>query len=116
MNKVIEIPIKNTLQYLQIFNGMFKLTDKELLILTKFIDKHKELSKTGVDVFSAPVKKLIADDLGIEDFNTLNIYVKAFKDKHVIRKTSKGYQFNKLVIMQPEESGVLFKWRFPSAK
>ena len=38
MSRTITIPVKNTEQYLQIFNGLIELTQKEVSILASFID------------------------------------------------------------------------------
>lgn len=108
MKKQIKINVNSTRQYLQIFNGMFKLTDRELTILAKFLDKYHALNEQGIDPFSATVKKAIAKELDISDFNTLNIYIKSLKDKKAIRPHKGSYQFNKLVLRQPEEEGVTF--------
>ena len=69
--KTLKIQVDTTLKYLQVFNGILELTDKELLVLSKFID----LSDT-VNLCSTENKKVVADSLGIKDYNTLNNYVK----------------------------------------
>jgi len=111
MKKKVSIKVNSTINYLKIFNGMFNLTDKEILILSKFIDMHNELKKINIDVFSAEIKKKIADDLEIEDFNTLNIYIKRLKDKHAIRKKEGSYQINPLLLKNDNEQGVEFIWK-----
>jgi len=92
MSRKIQIKPKNTLQYLQVFNGILELTDKELLILSKFID----LSDT-TNICSADSKKKVAIDIGIADPNTLNNYVKRLKDKGAITRTKNGYIASKLI-------------------
>ena len=83
--KTLKIQVDTTLKYLQVFNGILELTDKELLVLSKFID----LSDT-VNLCSTENKKVVADSLGIKDYNTLNNYVKKLKDKGAIKKTKDG--------------------------
>ena len=51
--KTLKIKVDSTLKYLQVFNGILELTDKELLVLSKFID----LSDT-VNLCSTETKKL----------------------------------------------------------
>jgi DNA-binding Lrp family transcriptional regulator len=88
----INISARTTYQFLQVFNGILELTDKELLVLSKFID----LSKT-TNICSPESKKLVAEAIGIKDPNTLNNYVKRLKDKGAIKKTKNGYELSKLL-------------------
>ena len=59
MSRKIQIKTDTTFKYLQVFNGILELTDKELLILSKFID----LSET-TNICSADSKKKVAEDVG----------------------------------------------------
>jgi len=88
----ITIKTDTTYKYLQVFNGIMELTDKELLILSKLID----LGET-VNLCSAKNKKIVADDLDIKDPNTLNNYVKRLKDKGAILQTKDGYELAKFL-------------------
>jgi DNA-binding MarR family transcriptional regulator len=83
----IKIAADSTYKYLQVFNGIFELTDKELLVLSYLID----LKKT-TNLCSAKNKKLVAEKLGIQDYSTLNNYVKRLKDKGAIITTPDGYK------------------------
>ena len=83
----IKIAADSTYKYLQVFNGIFELTDKELLVLSYLVD----LKKT-TNLCSAKNKKLVAKKLGIEDYSTLNNYVKRLKDKGAIINTPDGYK------------------------
>ena len=88
----INIEAKTTFQFLQVFNGILELTDKEMLILSKFIDLND-----STNLCSQTSKKLVADEVGMQDPNTLNNYVKRLKDKGAIVKTKKGYRLAKLL-------------------
>ena len=88
----ITIKTDTTYKYLQVFNGIMELTDKELLILSKLID----LGET-VNLCSAKNKKIVADDLDIKDPNTLNNYVNRLKDKGAILQTKDGYELAKFL-------------------
>jgi len=92
MARKIKIQPQTTYQYLQVFNGILELTDKEMLVLSKFIDL-----STTVNLCSAENKKLVAKNMEIGDPNTLNIYVKRLKDKGAISKTKNGYQVSKIL-------------------
>jgi hypothetical protein len=65
-NSEIKINTSNVLQYLQVFNGIFNLTDKELEILTLFVEVN-----TSDNLCSIENKKIVAEKLNIEDPNML---------------------------------------------
>ena len=92
MARKIKIQPETTYQYLQVFNGILELTDKEMTVLSKFVDLG-----TTVNLCSAENKKLVAADMDIVDPHTLNIYVKRLKDKGAIKKTKNGYQRSKIL-------------------
>ena len=100
MSRRVNIPVKTTYQFLQVFNGILELTDKELQVLSSFIDTGET-----VNLCSPKAKKQVADNLGVKDPNTLNNYVKRLKDKGAITRTSKGYKLSKL--LQSSGSGVI---------
>lgn len=110
MKKRFKINPKSTLQYLEIFNGMLKLTNKELEVLAAFLDKKYELKDLKVDPFSTDIKKQIAEDFGMDNTNSINTYIKALKDKQAIRSINGKYVFNPLVVKQEDEDGVVFEW------
>ena len=83
----IKIAADTTYKYLQVFNGIFELTDKELLVLSNLIDL-----STTTNLCSASNKRTVADKLGIQDYSTLNNYVKRLKDKGAILNTPDGYK------------------------
>jgi len=83
----IKIAADTTYKYLQVFNGIFELTDKELLVLSHLVDH-----STTTNLCSAKNKKIVADKLGIQDYSTLNNYVKRLKDKGAILSTADGYK------------------------
>jgi len=92
MSRNINIEVKTTYQFLQVFNGILELTDKELEILSRFID----MSET-INLCSPENKKKVADSLNVKDPNTLNNYVKRLKDKGAITKTKNGYKLSGLL-------------------
>jgi len=92
MSRKITINPSTTYQFIQVFNGILELTDKEMQVLSKFIDL-----STTINLCSASNKRAVAEDLGIKEANTLNIYVKRLKDKGAIVKTKNGYRVSKLL-------------------
>ena len=97
MERKIKIQPKTTYQFLQVFNGILELTDKELDVLSRFID----MSET-INLCSAETKRSVAESMGIDNPNTLNIYVKRLKDKGAIKKTKNGYKVSKLLERNPK--------------
>ena len=89
--KKITVNIDSTYKYLQIWNGIFNLTNKELRILSAFIDVN---NKESINLCSIPNKKKVAEVVEIEDYNTLNNYIKRFKDKGAMIKKKNAYSLN----------------------
>jgi len=93
--KKITVSINSTYKFLQVWNGIFDLTNKELEILSAFIDTN---AITGDEnLCSVSNKKLVAGAVGIKDHNTLNNYIKKFKDKGVFIKEGNNYTTNSLL-------------------
>ena len=90
-SRTIKIAADSTFKFLQVFNGILELTDKELLILSKFVDN------SNLGLCTASDKKIVATELGVLDPNTLNNYVKRLKDKGALIKTVNGYKLSKLL-------------------
>ena len=90
--KKITVNIDSTYKYIQLWNGIFNLTDKELSILSSFIDVNNITEE--VNLCSVKNKKEVSRIVGIKDYNTLNNYIKRFKDKGVILKHNNIYKLN----------------------
>lgn len=91
MSRTIKIKADSTFRFLQVFNGILELTDKELLVLSKFVDNEQH------GFCSAASKRKVAEEIGILDPNTLNNYVKRLKDKGAIVKSKSGYKLSQLL-------------------
>tara|TARA_R100000655_G_C2963976_1_gene189339 strand:- start:29 stop:361 length:333 start_codon:yes stop_codon:yes gene_type:complete len=98
----ITVNIDSTYKYLQLWNGIFNLTNKELQILSTFIDVQTITNESNL--CSVKNKKEVARMVGIKDPNTLNNYIKRFKDKGVILKPKNTYTLNPF--LNPETDGV----------
>ena len=92
IKKKITVNIDSTLKYLQLWNGIFNLTDKGLQILSTFIDVQSITEE--VNLCSVRNKKEVARIVGIKDHNTLNNYIKRFKDKGAMLKSMNIYKLN----------------------
>lgn len=77
--KQITINVDSTFKYLQVFNGILELTQKELIVLSEFVNAGDSKNLCTIET-----KKVVADRVGLEDFNTLNNYIKRLKDKGAI--------------------------------
>ena len=75
----VKIKANSIYKRLQIWNGIFNLTNKELQILAAFIDVQSITNE--VNLCSVKNKREVARIVGIKDYNTLNNYIKRFKDK-----------------------------------
>tara|TARA_R110000824_G_scaffold70666_2_gene181129 strand:- start:6283 stop:6615 length:333 start_codon:yes stop_codon:yes gene_type:complete len=93
--KKITVSINTTYKFLQVWNGIFNLTNKELEILAAFVDTGKITE--AKNLCSMDNKKLVAAAVGIKDPNTLNNYIKRFKDKGVFKKEGNNYTINNIL-------------------
>ena len=88
----ITVSIDSTYKYVQLWNGIFNLTNKELTILTAFIDVNNITE--DINMCSVSNKKKVAGMVGIRDHNTLNNYIKKFKDKGALLLRQNTYYLN----------------------
>ena len=95
MEKKITINVNSTYKFLQVWNGIFNLTGMELKVLAALIDCSGSIG--DANLCSPNAKKAAAKMLDIKDYNTVNNYVKKFKDKGAIRKVGKNYVLNQLL-------------------
>ena len=100
--KKITVKIDSTLKYLKLWNGLFNLTDKGLQILSTFIDVQNITEE--VNLCSVKNKREVARIVGIKDHNTLNNYIKRFKDKGAMLKNMNTYKVNPF--LDPETDSV----------
>ena len=89
MKKKITVTIDTTYKYVQLWNGIFNLTEKGMQILSAFIDVQNITNEENI--CSVKNKREVARIVGIKDYNTLNTYVKRFKDKGVLNKNNNIY-------------------------
>jgi hypothetical protein len=108
MDQNLTIKVSSTYKYLQLWNGIFNLTDKEIKILSLFIDTNKELN--NVNLCTPDAKRLVAESIGFTDYNTLNNYVKKFKDKGVLLKRGRDYHLNKLLNINTKSVRINLQW------
>lgn len=103
--KKIKAKADTTFKYLQLLNGILRLTDKEMSILADFIDLYKKIKDAGLDIspFSTENKKKVAEMQGREDFNTLNHYIKKLNEKGVIELKNGKYQIREFLIPGDED-------------
>jgi len=96
----LNIKVNTTFKYIQVFNGILELTQKEMLILSELINYGDRKNLCTVET-----KKIVANLVGIEDFNTLNNYVKRLKDKGALVKTNHTYTIAPFLV--PGENTVI---------
>jgi len=109
--KKIRVKVRTYEDYLQIFNGVLKLTPKELEVLAVFLRLHIHLKEKGmpsVSPFTTAMKKVVAKRLGWSDFNALNVYIKRLHDKGAIKANDDDYDILKILVPRGEKE-VLFR-------
>ena len=107
IKRKITVKIDSTLKYLQLWNGIFNLTDKEIQILAAFIDIQGITNEDNL--CSVRNKKEVSRVVGIKDYNTLNNYIKKFKDKGVMLKSNGDYKLNPFLNPDTDSVKVILK-------
>tara|TARA_R100000808_G_scaffold7806_1_gene22516 strand:+ start:839 stop:1165 length:327 start_codon:yes stop_codon:yes gene_type:complete len=107
MKRKITVKIDSTIKYIQLWNGIFNLTDKEVQILSAFIDIQNITEE--VNFCSVKNKKEVSRIVGIKDYNTLNNYIKRFKDKGAIRKKDNNYKLNPFLNPETDSVEIIIK-------
>lgn len=81
--------------YLKLINGILDLTPKELKVLAAFMDLNPNSPCSSED------RRKVKEEFGIVN---VNVYVKMFKDKGLIRRDGNAYRVSPLIT--PPEKGV----------
>jgi hypothetical protein len=98
--------------YITLWNGGLKLTDKEQEVLVVVIDTYNEILLATKEpfaselLFSTKSRKVMMEKLGLNP-QGFNNYFKGLKDKGVIFEKDDYYQLNPIIIPQTE---ILFKF------
>lgn len=92
--------------YLDVMNGIFKLTDKEKDILSWFMEREffYNIKHINRSVFDKTNRKIAATHLDISP-HYLNNYIKSLKDKGMISKSKNGLQVNQNVYIDRNNGG-----------
>jgi|TARA_R110002020_G_scaffold137687_2_gene307090 hypothetical protein len=91
----IKIKANSIYKRVLIWNGIFNLTNKELEILSAFIQVN--LKSKSKNFCTKTSKDKVADIMSIKDSNTLNNYIKKLKDKGALLYKNGKYDVNKLL-------------------
>lgn len=94
-----------TRHYLELLNGILKLTPRELDSLLLFLEYDQEVA------CSMQARKHVAEAMSFKSVSVLNNYVKSLKDKKVIYKDSTGvYRYNDIVKPNGNLESLTFKF------
>jgi hypothetical protein len=91
----INIKANSIYKRLQIWNGIFDLTNKELEVVSAFIKVNMKAKRRNL--CSKKNKDEVANLLKFDDPNTLNNYIKRLKDKGAFTYKKGVYNVNKLL-------------------
>lgn len=92
-----------TSDYLRLLNGILKLTNTELKVLSEFIDYDNKICASALS------RKIVAQRLKMKNVAVLNNYIKSLKDKGCIYKDATGfYRYNNLVSPKEKISSIEF--------
>jgi len=94
-----------TRHYLELLNGILKLTPRELDSLLLFLEYDSEVA------CSMQARKHVAKAMNFKSVSVLNNYVKSLKDKQVIYKDDHGvYRYNDIVKPSDRLETLTFKF------
>mgnify|MGYP003115173904 CR=1 FL=1 len=91
----VKIKANSIYKRLQIWNGIFDLTNKELEVVSAFIKVN--ITAKRKNLCSKKNKDEVAKLLNFEDPNDLNNYIKKLKDKGALTFNKGSYQVNKML-------------------
>ncbi len=91
----LNIKANSIFKRVQIWNGIFDLTNKELEIISAFIKVN--LKSKSKNFCTKKSKDAVAKIMEFEDSNTLNNYIKKLKDKGALNYKKGIYSVNKLL-------------------
>lgn len=104
----VGVQIPNLKQYIELLNGLFKLTPKEIEVMAHFLERHLSILRDNVRIptFSTHVRKKVAKRLSMTNNpNIINNYVKKLSDKGAIKKKVMGdYTIHPLLVPQVDQS------------
>ena len=94
-----------TRHYLELLNGILKLTPRELDSLLLFLEYDQDIA------CSMHARKHVAEAMNFKSVSVLNNYVKSLKDKQVIYKDDHGvYRYNDIVKPDGNLESLTFKF------
>lgn len=109
-SRELTVKVYKTQHFVKLFNGFFNLTNKEIDVVSAFIDQSITLQDTNINAFSAESKKQVAKLLNISDFNALNMYIKKLANKKAIKRTDNGYTINPILMpLSPNEKNIVIE-------
>tara|TARA_R100000781_G_scaffold109194_1_gene74026 strand:- start:367 stop:684 length:318 start_codon:yes stop_codon:yes gene_type:complete len=91
----VTIKANSIFKRLQIWNGIFNLTNKELEVVSAFIKVN--ITSKRKNLCSKKNKDEVAKLLNFDDPNDLNNYIKKLKDKGALLCNKGAYKVNKLL-------------------
>jgi hypothetical protein len=91
----VKIKANSIYKRLQIWNGIFDLTNKELEVISAFIKVN--ITAKRKNLCSKKNKDDVAKLLQFEDPNDLNNYIKKLKDKGALTFNKGSYEVNKML-------------------
>jgi len=100
---------KYTSNYIEVMNCFFGLTDKQIEVLSFFVNKYLSLKDVLHDnriiwkqVFHVDNKHQCAISTNLRNKNNVEQYIKIFKEKKVLSKKNGYWEINKLIIPNGE--------------
>ena len=88
-------------KYLQIYKGIFSLTDKEIEVLSEMIRYYLRgrMAKEPSDPFASAAKAIITKNIGMKNPYSINTYIQRLREKGaIVNKPEQPYQIHPWLI------------------
>ena len=90
--------------YLQMLNGLFRLTPQEIEVLNLLIEFDPTIP------CSKRARRMIMEHMRFKNTVVVSNYIKALKQKQAIIQTTDGYRFNPMLIPSKDQNSIEIIW------
>lgn len=94
----------NQRNYLEVLNGLFRLTPQEMEVLRLLIEADPLVP------CSRKARRFVQEKMEFKTTIVVSNYIGALKSKQAIIQTVDGYKFNPMLIPSPEQDSIEIIW------
>lgn len=104
----VKIRKEGGIRYIDLFNGLFGLTSRELDVLEMFIKADRNIKRKGIPLhfLDTPIRKIIEKNLELKN---VAVYVKGLRDKKAIIKGKDGKEVIHPILLDDGSDEIVVK-------